>query len=69
MWDPQKTVTISARTHHMNVDYNPYEGRQIQGAPTMVLSRGEVIVDDGEFKGKRGRGRFVKRHPGPPLVT
>jgi hypothetical protein len=34
----------------------------------MVLSRGEVIVDHGEFKGKKGRGQFVKRTPGRPLV-
>jgi dihydropyrimidinase len=52
----------------MRVDYNPYEGRVVKGAPAMVLSRGEVIVDHGVFKGKPGRGQFVKRQAGRPLV-
>ena len=61
---PKRSVTISVKTHHMRVDYNPYEGRVVHGAPAMVLSRGEVIVDDGEFTGARGRGEFVKRPAG-----
>jgi dihydropyrimidinase len=68
IWDPDKEVTLSAKTHHMRVDYNPYEGRVIKGAPVAVLSRGEVIVQDGKFTGSKGRGRFVKRDPGRPLV-
>ena len=63
-------MTLSAATHHMRVDYNPYEGRVVtRRARPMVLSRGEVIVDHGEFKGRGGRGEFVKRQPGPPLVA
>ena len=65
---PSKQVTLSVETHHMRVDYNPYEGRVVTGAPAMVLSRGEVIVDHGEFKGRAGRGEFVKRVAGPPSV-
>jgi dihydropyrimidinase len=68
LWDPEKEVTLSAKTHHMRVDYNPYEGRVVKGAPAVVLSRGEVIVDHGSFKGKAGRGQFVKRQPGRPSV-
>jgi len=68
VFDPEKSVTLSAKTHHMRVDYNPYEGRIVQGAPTTVLSRGDVIIDDGRLKAKAGRGRFVKRDPGGPLV-
>ena len=68
LWDPDKEVTLSAATHHMRVDYNPYEGRVVKGAPAMVLSRGEVIVDHGSFTGRPGRGAFVKREAGPPLV-
>jgi dihydropyrimidinase len=52
----------------MRVDYNPYEGREVTGAPAVVLSRGEVIVDHGTFRGKAGRGQFVKRQAGRPLV-
>jgi len=68
IWDPDKAVTLSARSHHMRVDYNPYEGRVVTGAPVAVLSRGEVIVRDGAFVGRAGRGQFVKRQPGPPLL-
>jgi dihydropyrimidinase len=68
VWDPDKEVTLSAKTLHMRVDYNPYEGRVIKGAPAVVLSRGDVIVDHGEFKGRKGRGEFVKRQAGRPLV-
>ncbi len=69
IWDPDKEVTLSARTLHMRVDYNPYEGRTIKGAPAVVLSRGDVIVDHGQFKGGKGRGQFVKRQSGRPLVA
>src|SRR5438874_2496673 len=66
LWDPRTTSTISAKTHHMRVDYNPYEGRRVKGKASVVLSRGEVIVEKDEFLGKKGRGRFIKR--GSPLL-
>jgi dihydropyrimidinase len=69
VWDPDLQVTISAETHHMRVDYNPYEGRVVTGSPAAVVSRGEVIVDHGRFTGRRGRGQFVKRQPGGPLLA
>ena len=69
IWDPHRQVTLSAATHHMRVDYNPYEGRVVQGAPAKVLSRGEVIVDDGTFTAAKGRGQFLKRQPGHPQVS
>jgi dihydropyrimidinase len=61
IYDPQRTRTISASSHHMDVDYSCYEGRQVTGAADVVLSRGRVIVDHGEWKGEAGWGRFVKR--------
>ena len=61
VFDPGKTVTLSARTHHMKVDYNPYEGRQVTGVPETVLSRGRVIIEDGRFVGRAGAGSFLKR--------
>lgn len=69
LFDTEREVTLSAQTLHMRVDYNPYEGRVVRGAPAVVLSRGEVIVDHGSFKGQPGRGEFVKRQPGRPLVA
>jgi dihydropyrimidinase len=68
VFDPDKKTTLAAKTLHMRVDYNPYEGRVVQGAPETVLSRGEVIVDKGKVVAKKGRGRFVKREAGGPLV-
>ncbi len=69
LFDPDKEVTLSAATHHMRVDYNPYEGAGRHGAlPRVVLSRGEVLVDHGQCKGQKGRGQFVKRQAGRPLV-
>ncbi len=61
VYDPQAKRTISAKTHHMDVDYSCYEGRTVQGRSDIVLSRGTVIVRDGEFTGRRGYGRFIKR--------
>ncbi len=63
VFDPERQVTISANTLHMKVDYNPYEGRQVTGAPDTVLSRGRVIVENGRFVGRAGCGSFIKRQP------
>ena len=61
VYDPNRKRTISAKTHHMDVDYSCYEGRQVQGASDVVLSRGSVIVRDGQFTGRKGAGKFVTR--------
>ena len=61
IYDPTRRHTISAATHHMDVDYSCYEGREVMGGSDVVLSRGKVIVEDGEWKGSRGAGRFLKR--------
>jgi dihydropyrimidinase len=61
VFDPDAQTTISARTHHMNVDYNPYEGRVVRGVSETVIARGEVIVEHGRFTGRPGRGRYVRR--------
>jgi len=63
VYDPDRKRTISARTHHMDVDYSCYEGRVVQGASDVVLSRGSVVVRNGEFHGRKGAGRFIKRTP------
>ena len=61
IFDPDRTRTLSAKTHHMNCDYSLFEGMQIKGQPETVLSRGKVIVEDGQYKGSPGDGRFIKR--------
>jgi dihydropyrimidinase len=63
VYDPNRKRTISAKTHHMDVDYSCYEGREVQGAAETVLSRGTVIVRGGKFTGRKGHGRFIKRAP------
>ena len=63
VWDPEHKQTLSAKTLHMNCDYNPYEGRVVTGAAETVLSRGRVVVDKGTFTGKPGSGRFLRRAP------
>jgi dihydropyrimidinase len=59
--DPRKECIVRAETLHMNVDYSVYEGMNLQGVPTVTIARGEVIVQDGEFHGQPGRGRFTER--------
>ena len=61
IWDPDATHTISAATQHQRTDYNLYEGMEITGVPSVVLSRGRVLVQDGQWKGQQGAGRFVAR--------
>jgi dihydropyrimidinase len=61
VFDPERTITLSARTLHMKVDYNPYEGREVTGATDTVISRGRVIVEAGRFTGRSGAGAFLKR--------
>ena len=61
IWDPAAEHVLSAKTHHMRVDYSMFEGWTIRGNARTVLSRGEVIVDQGQFLGKAGRGEFLKR--------
>jgi dihydropyrimidinase len=61
VWDPSALYTISAQTHHMRVDYSMFEGFPVRGNARTVLSRGEVIVDGGQFLGKPGRGQYLKR--------
>ncbi|MBE7453102.1 MAG: dihydropyrimidinase [Kofleriaceae bacterium] len=63
VWDPQREKVLGKDTLHMRVDYSPFEGRKVVGAPAAVLSRGEVIVEDDRWVGKhtRGRGQFLRR--------
>ena len=61
IFDPNRTVTLAAKTLHMKVDYNPYEGRRVTGAADTVLSRGRVVIENGQFAGRAGQGSFLKR--------
>jgi dihydropyrimidinase len=63
VYDPTRRHTISASTHHMDVDYSCYEGRVVTGGSDVVLSRGRVIVDGDQWLGAAGHGRFIRREP------
>jgi len=61
IWDPKKEHTISAKTHHMRVDYSMFEGFKVTGDAETVFSQGKVVADKGKWLGKQGAGRFIKR--------
>ena len=64
IFNPDRKETISVNnsvTHHMNVDYNAYEGFEVTGVSETVISRGKIIVENCEYVGKKGDGQFLKR--------
>jgi dihydropyrimidinase len=71
IFDPAAERMISAGTHHMNVDYNAFEGLEVKGEPVSVLSRGEFVIRDKVFVGQAGSGKYLHRKrfgaemPGP----
>jgi dihydropyrimidinase len=68
VYDPAVRQTLSARTHHMNVDYSAYEGMELTGKVDTVLARGRVVVADNAFHGSAGHGRFLERDLSQYLV-
>jgi dihydropyrimidinase len=63
IYDPNYRGTISAKTHHMNVDYSGFEGLAIEGRPSVVTVRGKIQARDGQFIGDQTRGQFLRREP------
>jgi len=67
IYDPNGYTSIGMpetgreKTHHMNMDYSAWEGFEVDGHVDTVLSRGKVVVDDNQYLGTKGDGRFVKR--------
>ncbi|HLX74302.1 MAG TPA: dihydropyrimidinase [Terriglobales bacterium] len=61
IFDSKRKHKISAKTHHMRVDYSMFEGIEVTGMPDTVISRGEVIVQGDKFLGRSGRGQFMRR--------
>jgi dihydropyrimidinase len=61
VFDPEVKRTLSAETHVMDVDYDPFEGWEVRGAPRFVLSRGQTVYEDGQVVSQPGQGRYVKR--------
>lgn len=69
LFDPAVKRVVSAETHHMNVDYNPYEGWEVAGEVQTVLVRGEYVVKDKTFVGTLGSGQYLKRKPASQPVV
>ena len=63
VFDPKKRATLGVETLHMKVDYNPYEGRIVEGSPSTVICNGRLVIDGETFTGKKGAGRFLRRGP------
>lgn len=59
--DPKRKFKIDSSKLETNCDWNPYEDTIVNGAPSITISRGEIIAENGKFTGKRGRGKFLKR--------
>ncbi|MGB8713634.1 MAG: dihydropyrimidinase [Onishia taeanensis] len=66
VWDPKGTRTISAKTHHQNIDFNIFEGKTVTGIPRHTVSQGKWVWRDGELHAERGAGRYLERpaYPG-----
>ncbi len=65
IWDPNWKRTITQSMLHDNMDYTPYEGREVTGWPRLVLSRGRVLIEDDSLRVERGSGLFLDREPVP----
>ncbi|HTW29243.1 MAG TPA: dihydropyrimidinase [Acetobacteraceae bacterium] len=61
LWDAEGTRTISAKTHHQNVDFNVFEGMQVTGLARRTISQGRLIWNDGDLRAQRGVGRYLPR--------
>ncbi|MDP6967534.1 MAG: dihydropyrimidinase [Gammaproteobacteria bacterium] len=66
VWDPQAKKTISAKTHHQNVDYNIFEGMEVTGIPSHTISQGKLVYQHGKLNVERGAGNYIKRPPFAP---
>ncbi|XP_065165458.1 dihydropyrimidinase isoform X1 [Atheta coriaria] len=68
IWNPAKTQTISAQTHHLAVDFNIFEGMVCHGVPEFVIVNGRVCVDDENLRAVQGHGTFVETPVNAPFI-
>jgi len=61
VWDPDARRTIQGATMRSKAGYSVYDGREVQGWPVYTVSRGEVVLEDGQVTATRGRGKWVRR--------
>jgi dihydropyrimidinase len=68
LWDPALSLDYGVSLSKQRTDYNLYEGWKVKGYPVQVYSRGELIVDHGEWLGQKGRGKFIRRRPYSEII-
>jgi dihydropyrimidinase len=68
LWDPQRKTTLFNALLHHNVDFTPYEGREVTGWPVKTIARGELVWNDGVILARPGRGRFLARGTPEPVL-
>ena len=68
VWDPAKSRTISAQTHHHAVDFNIFEGMNVHGIADCVITNGRLVVEEGELKVSQGLGRYIPTNAYSPYV-
>ncbi|MGC9270373.1 dihydropyrimidinase [Acidiphilium sp.] len=68
VWDGRATRRISAATHHQNVDFNVFEGMEVQGVARHTIASGRLVFTEGELRAVRGAGRYVDRPCFTPVV-
>lgn len=69
VWDPEASKTISAKTHHQNVDFNIFEGMEVKGLPSHTIANGQIRYKDGELMTNKGDGRYIKRPAFQPMFS
>jgi len=69
VWDPKRTRRISAKTHHQKIDFNIFEGMEVEGVNVVTVSQGKILWRDGELRSVKGAGRYVDRPPFPAYYT
>ncbi len=68
IWNPMATHTMSVEHNHMDVDYCAYEGKEVVGQIEVVMARGNVLISDGAYHGKKSDGRYIKRGTSQYLI-
>jgi dihydropyrimidinase len=63
IFDPEKKVRLTVDNLHTKLDYSVYEDITATGYPTVTISKGKVVQENGQFTGKKGAGKFIKRRP------